>query len=554
MTSWTAIAGIMLALNLVSVDLAGAQNAPRNPDIISTNDEARQNDAVKRRFSDVPGTVVAPSLTPGRDDFTSDAEVRAFIEGLKAKSARLAVLPIGKSQQGREMQVLLFTSEGKASFEEARALNRPILWFIGQQHGNEPAGGEAMLALAHELAGAESAAILSRVTVAIVPRANPDGAAAFTRGGANRADLNRDHLLMLQPETLAIHTAMSKLPPDVVFDHHEFSVVNRWIEKFNAIQAVDAMVLHATNPMVPVEISTLAEKLYRPAVEQALKASGLSMFWYYTTSNRKSDAVVSMGGNNPSIARNAFGLRGAVSFLIETRGVGIRREGWQRRVATHLIAARAVLQASADQASELRKAIDAGRVSAAKAEADLVIAAKIPARALTIPLMDPETGTDKPVEVQFQDSRVIEPTTTRPRAAGYLVKGDDRDAVLRLRLLGIRLCRVSEARQVEVISYQLDSVRPPTDRESINPDQAIKASLVRANLDLEPGMLFVPMAQAGAGLVAATLEPDTPGSYVSVGIIPIVSGSQVAPVYAVPRGTAFRLRADAPDDRSVCEG
>jgi hypothetical protein len=168
--------------------------------------------------------------------------------------------------------------------------------------------------------------------------------------------------------------------------------------------------------------------------------------------------------------------------------------------------------------------------------------------------MDPETGSDKPVEVQFQDSRVIEPTTTRPRAAGYLVKGDDRDAALRLRLLGIRLCRVSEARQVEVISYQLDSVRPPTDRESINPDQAIKASLVKANLDLQPGMLFVPMAQAGAGLVAATLEPDTPGSYVSVGIIPIASGSQVAPVYAVPRGTAFRLRADAPDDRSVCEG
>lgn len=554
MTSCKAIAGILVALNLVSVDLAGAQNAPRNPDIISTNEQAQQNDAVKRRFSDVPVAMLAPSLAPGRDDFTSDAEANAFIDGLKVKSARLAVLPIGKSQQGRDMKVLLFTGEGKASFEEALALNRPILWFIGQQHGNEPAGGEAMLALANELAGAESAAILSRVTVAIVPRANPDGAAAFTRGGANRADLNRDHLLMLQPETLAIHMAMSKLPPDVVFDHHEFSVVNRWIEKFNAIQAVDAMVLHATNPMVPVEISTLAEKLYRPAVEQALKASGLSMFWYYTTSNRKSDGVVSMGGNNPSIARNAFGLRGAVSFLIETRGVGIRREGWQRRVATHLIAARAVLQASADQASELRKAIDAGRVTAAKAEADLVIAAKIPARALTIPLMDPETGSDKPVEVQFQDSRVIEPTTTRPRAAGYLVKGDDRDATLRLRLLGIRLCRVSEARQVEVISYQLDSVRPPTDRESINPDQAIKASLVKANLDLEQGMLFVPMAQAGAGLVAATLEPDTPGSYVSVGIIPIAAGSQVAPVYAVPRGTALRLHADAADDRSVCEG
>jgi hypothetical protein len=278
------------------------------------------------------------------------------------------------------------------------------------------------------------------------------------------------------------------------------------------------------------------------------------MFWYYTTSNRRSDPVVSMGGNNPGIARNAFGLRGAVSFLIETRGVGVRREGWQRRVATHLIAARAVLEASAAQAERLRAGIAAGRASAARAEADLVIAARIPAKPLTIPLIDPETAADKPTEVPFQDSRVIEPTITRTRAAGYILEPGEVKALERLQLLGVRVCRVSEGQEVPVIAYEFLERRAATDRESINPDQAIKAKLVPGQRMVRAGTLYVPMAQPAAGLVAATLEPDTPGSYVSVGLIAVAADAQEAPVYAIPRGVVLKTTGLEAADRAVCGG
>ena len=53
-----------------------------------------------------------------------------------------------------------------------------MIWLIGQQHGNEPAGGEAMLALAAALSSGELAPLLDRLSVVIVPRSNPDGAAA----------------------------------------------------------------------------------------------------------------------------------------------------------------------------------------------------------------------------------------------------------------------------------------------------------------------------------------------------------------------------------------
>ena len=72
--------------------------------------------------------------------------------------------------------------------------NRPIVLLVGQVHGNEPAGGEAMLALAQALADGELKPLLDRMTVVIMPRANPDGAHYFWRATANCVDVNRDHV------------------------------------------------------------------------------------------------------------------------------------------------------------------------------------------------------------------------------------------------------------------------------------------------------------------------------------------------------------------------
>jgi len=51
-------------------------------------------------------------------------------------------------------------------------LHRPVVWLQGLQHGDEPAGGEAMLAIAERLAVGDLAPLLDRITVLIVPRAH----------------------------------------------------------------------------------------------------------------------------------------------------------------------------------------------------------------------------------------------------------------------------------------------------------------------------------------------------------------------------------------------
>ena len=522
----------------MSVALAAATVAQE----LDREAEYRQNAAVLARYPDVPIALDTPALTPGRADFTSQAEMEAYLAALKARVPGLVLGSLGRSAQGRDIPYLVFTKEGLTDAAAIVALGRPILWFIGLQHGNEPAGGEATLALAARLADGALKSYLDRVTVVVVPRANPDGAAAFTRSTGSGADLNRDHMLLALPESAALHAKLVELRPDVVIDAHEFSVANRWLQKFAVIEASDAMLLYATHPMVQPAITALADGVFRPALEAAWKAHGLTSFWYHTTSYRPDDKLVSMGGNAPGIARNAFGLMGAVSFLIETRGVGVGLQAFQRRVATHVLAAEAVIATAAADPRRLRDTVTEARRASTAARGDLIVAHRLAVAPVDLPMLDPATAADQPTSVPFQDSRAVTATAKRTRPAGYLLVGDAAAVANRLALNTIAVCALAAPAGVEAEAFILKGAVKRSNRESINPDQSVEVELAKKSLALPAGALFVPMRQPAAALAAAALEPDSPGSFIGTGLIAMPAGTNEAPIYRADVAATRSLR------------
>jgi hypothetical protein len=524
----TPLVAAFLALVLAAPLSAQPDAKPRAPS------DYRQTDAVLTHYPALGHVQLAsPAFGKPEPSLTSQDEMATFLATLARESRHVRLKSLGRSTLSRDIPLIYATKEGLDDPVAIGRLGRPVIWLIGQQHGNEPAGGEAMLAVASALSSGELEPLLERLSIVIVPRGNVDGAAADRRDLASGADPNRDHLLLSQPEVRALHAAMRALPPDVVVDHHEFSVAWRWVEKFGALQGPDVTILEATHPAVPRALTDIARSLYRPALEAAMQRHGLSSNDYITTSADRADRSVSLGGNAPGIARNTFGLRGSVSYLIETRGVGIGLQSYQRRVATHYLLAKAVLEASAADPAGLRARIDAARAAAAVGPLELIVSHRLGERPIVLPLIDPKSGAPKPTDATLADSRKVEPTELRRRPLGYLVLRGAKPVAERLALNEVLACEVAAPARLDVEAYHVTWVKPRARRESINPDQSVQVTVSASTVEVPIGALWVPMEQAAAGIVAAALEPDSPGSYLGVGVIPMADDETQAPLYRV---------------------
>jgi Zinc carboxypeptidase len=505
---------VLLALVCVGGTHTGAQDRPAQ---FPSQIKREQSPQVLARYPDINIKLQTPALAPGRTTYTTQAELEDFINKLAPQ--RMATLTLGQTPGGRNMQALMFSREGVKTPAELVALQRPVIWLIGQQHGNEPAGAEAMLAVADALAAGELTSMLDAVSVVIIPRANPDGAAAETRDNLGGHDLNRDHVFLSQPETRAIHDLARRVPPSVVVDAHEFTIGRRWVEQFGGLQAVDLMLLTATHPMIPDALRLDLAKRFHGAIESRTADFGLTSFVYHTMSSRAGDRTISIGGNAPGIARNAFGLLGAVSILLESRGVGVGLETYQRRVATQYVAIRAVLAEAAKQGPELIKGLKDLRAAETMAALDLVIAHTSPKVSATLPLIDPVTGQDKSATVSMLDTRIVVAKETRTRPYAYLVPAGRAGAIVaRLERLGARSCVLTRDYVLPLERYEVVS-RADADARAINPERSLVVRVTADRGTAAKGDVVVPLNQPAGTRIALALEPDAPGGWTGVDLI-----------------------------------
>jgi hypothetical protein len=157
-------------------------------------------------------------------------------------------------------------------------------------------------------------------------------------------------------------------------------------------------------------------------------------------------------------------------------------------------------------------------------------------------LINAESGAPMPTPVRLIDSRDIRPVDVRARPAGYLVLRGGAEVAARLALNEAIVREVAVGRAVEVEAYEVDRQQTRRSRESINPDQLVRVRIRKTTIEVPAGALFVPMAQPAAGIVAGALEPDSPGSYVGVGLIPMTADETEAPVYRLIDATGLVLK------------
>ncbi len=481
--------------------------------------------AVAARFPDPSTHYATPGLAPDRRSFTTNAELSQWLRRLSetplAHGTRATLLEIGHSQRGTPIQALVVTRAQGVTPDILDATKRPTLVLIGQQHGDEPASSEALLVVAKELSQGVLEPLTERLNVIVVPRANPDGAEAGSRATANGIDMDSDHLLLNTPEAQALAVLVRDYRPIAVLDAHEFTVAGPYLEKFKALQSYDALLQYATSANMPAFLTKASQEWYHEPMVRALKTQSLSSEWLYTLSSEPNDVQLSMGDARPDSARNVNGLKNAVSLVVESRGIGLGHTHIQRRVHTHVTAITSALHSSIERAESLEqvRSFVVRDISAQACRDHIVVEAASTPEQRDITLLDPDTGADKIVQVDWNSSLKLRTLQSRARPCGYWLSSNASTAIERLTLLGVQVLRVAEQGSLLADTYQQTGGSAATAQEALaslngQPSaQRVQVALVRSAIDAPAGSYYVPMNQPLAALVVAALEPDTQSSY-----------------------------------------
>lgn len=254
------------------------------------------------------------------DPRPSTAELTKRLRKLSRQSrGAVRVTEIGRSNQNRPVW------SARVGYGPLRIL------YITQQHGNEPLGTPAALEfLRHTGVGNAPYQrwLRSQVTVDVVVRANPDGHEHNWRynydPGADPEygergkgyDLNRYHDPALAPEdnpateSAFIQRHYERFQPRLVVDYH---MQGRYVDDEG--DEITASVMWPTHPDVDAEDVALAKQATVVA-HDAMTAGGANVTRY-------------PGGDYQGIARNAYGLRGSGSVLVELSNMGAEHERFQ---------------------------------------------------------------------------------------------------------------------------------------------------------------------------------------------------------------------------------
>ena len=256
----------------------------------------------------VPSLLLAQSFMPAdhRDLKTtiSYPQMVSFLQSVDGKGV-VRVSVEGTSTGGRSVYLVRLARADTPSWK---------ILFYAQQHGDEVSGKDALLYLIRDVA-ANPDLLPKDTAVWIIPMMNPDGAEAGRRVNGAGFDLNRDHITLAQPETLALHRVAGRVRPDIAVDCHEFgrdsgSWGRRGWEKWPDI-TMDRM----NNPIFDRGRIEAADRWMESAAK-AVEAAGYRFLRYWVGGVPPEDEQRHSAPDLDS-GLNALATWGGLSFIIE---------------------------------------------------------------------------------------------------------------------------------------------------------------------------------------------------------------------------------------------
>lgn len=238
-------------------------------------------------------------------------EIKQYVYDLGNASPLVQLKVTGTSAGGRDIFALCYSS-GEFGQDPSKA---KVLIFA-QQHGNEQSGKEAVLVLANELLKQQNTHLLDHLDIALIPQVNPDGAEINSRKNSNGADLNRNHLIMNQPETKALHKFFDQYLFDATVDVHEYSPYGDAWKRFGYRKNASVTLGALTNPNISEKLRKATNNEALPAVLRYITERGFSAA-IYTPGGPPDSDYIRHSTFDVNDGRQSFGIQNTFSFIQE---------------------------------------------------------------------------------------------------------------------------------------------------------------------------------------------------------------------------------------------
>lgn len=440
------------------------------------------------------------------DVLTSHDDMMAFLTRLQNETGAFAMDTIGTSLEGRSLVLLDFSSRGGPVSGPPRL----TMLMFAQQHGNEPSGKEAAIALARDIANGEFSEFLSSVDFYLIPQVNADGAEMRQRANAAGADLNREHLTLSTPEVVAVHSVFQRLMPEVTLDVHEYGLAGSAWVRAGMHKAFGQQIDGLTNLNMSQELRTYASDRVIPALRERLAPRSVSLRRYLVAGGPEDRFRHSTTALNDG--RNSLGIYNTLSFLIEGRNGLTVEQDIRERTRQQLETMKAFATFFSENAAEANGLVEAERAKltgeGASREVALVMDyVKDPSQpSVTVGVVNLETGLEE--DRTFQEFYpIVEATLTVPRPLGYAIPPHLTEVLEVLDRHQIARGLVESPTPATVETYRIERVEASwkEDKEFLE----VGVSVRRADGLLPQGTVVVWTDQAASNLISTLLEPQS---------------------------------------------
>jgi hypothetical protein len=457
-----------------------------------------------------------------------------FIGRLTAASPLLRLGFFGESAEGYPLPVVIGADGRLADPEKARKSGRPIVLIFSGIHAGEIDGKDASLTLLRDIAAGESAPLLDRLILLVVPIYNVDGherirpsnrlaqdgpvAGMGFRTNGRGLDLNRDFVQMEAPETVAlVGNLFRRWRPHVVVDCHVTDGLD-----FQYVMTHFAGESLNTPPSLAEYVGRM-----KKAIDRGVTAAGYKSGSFFNLVDSTDPASgFRTWAPTPRYSTTYFEAHNRVSLLAEAHA----HKPFRDRVAATLAMLRAILE---EVASDPEAVVDAVR----RAEEETVRRVKEAAPfALEMEPSDHAemvefeawehrvvksevTGgkrvlwSDRPVTHRVPMYRTLEATRQIRLPRGYLLSRAYGHLAAKARLHGLRVEQTLEEREMDVVAYR---VKEMTWSDRSYQGHHVATAAVEPAVErrkIPAGTYWIPLDQPSGLLAPWLFEPESPDGF-----------------------------------------